>query len=1291
MAELYNWKRFWCPRSGDIRLDWRGYLSDPDSDWGKHENPNLVTLDKLTDLPCLVLLGEPGIGKSQEITDLVNHAVGRQSHSFVEINLRSCSHLASDLIQEPGFVAWMDGSDRLYLFLDSLDEGLLEARNLAVQIVDEFRKKKYRDKIDRLYLRIACRTAVFPQVLEEGLREIWGDDNTNFHELAPLRQADVEVAASKHGIEAQTFLAEIDRRKIASFAIKPITLTFLINRFKNHNGHFPDDQGLADIYLDGCRALCGEPNPSRRVGITGKLEVEQRLIVAARIAAVTIFANRFAVWTEPDNGDIPGADVLIRVLAVQSETASGNSFPVSEDVIREVLDTGLFSSRGASGQMGWAHQTYAEFLAAWYLQTHNLSLEQVLSLILNGDRVIPQLQETVAWLASMTPKVFEEVMKIDPDVLLQSDIASRQEEDKANLVDSLLRAYDEERLRYRFNKYQYLNHSNIGAQLRSYICDSGKGESSRLVAIDIARACGVSEVQQDLIDVAMSPTQYYSVRINAIIAIRDIGDDKIKEKLRSLVFCQSEHDPEDYLKGYSLEAIYPNHLTTEDLLSNISQPKSSSFGGAYSEFLAEKLVERLPLSDLPIFLRWIERQNVRRHELRYPFKQLTDSVMLKSWQNLNQPGVLEAFSRVATLKLKRYEGILSDLPSRVYTIASSDRNRDADIESFLKDYDEKRRQLIETVILSLPESDNNFSWLVKIISSQDMFWLIDHAISSKPTEIWVKLLRKALILHNLRWENVQVNDAILQACSISSRLQSEFEFDITPIELNSEKAEQIKASYLEFKNNLNPPKPKSLLTPPPKQRVLEILEKVEAGYLNLWWQVRIQMTLTPTGLPCNESESDITKLPGWVETEPETKKRILEITKNYLNTKNPENQAWMRTTNFSLSASAGYQAFYLLATQEPGFIEMIPPHVWVKWIPVILQIIASSYGERHKNDKACQAIVQNAYQKAPGEFIAKLISLMIQNNYQPSVYYEHDPYRWTNELLGQCLASKLLSKIPDKDLSAGMLEILLADVFKHHVDQAPFFDQATSIVMSFFDKPVPESGESKNKAIIAARILLIHAGNSGWLFFWSVMQKDLEFGREVLEVIASESLYTCQIEQKLKAEYLADLYIFIVDQYPDSTYSQPIKQELSGIRTQILGKLDGVRMWKNYIPQRIQVRGTQEACDALQKIIHELPTQKEKIQPLLLECEEQVRRSTWQWRTAEEFLQLVITQEPSHSDLLKEIKKVNEEPKTVINNIANSQINAPVGNSGPTNNQVTISSPAETKTISWSGWVAVLL
>jgi hypothetical protein len=46
----------------------------------------------------------------------------------------------------------------------------------------------------------------------------------------------------------------------------------------------------------------------------------------------------------------------------------------------EMLDTGLFTSRGGE-LMGWAHQSFAEFLAGRYLVEKKVSPENVLKIL----------------------------------------------------------------------------------------------------------------------------------------------------------------------------------------------------------------------------------------------------------------------------------------------------------------------------------------------------------------------------------------------------------------------------------------------------------------------------------------------------------------------------------------------------------------------------------------------------------------------------------------------------------------------------------------------------------------------------------------------------------------------------------------------------------------------------------------------------------------------------------------------------------------------------------------------
>ena len=135
-------------------------------------------------------------------------------------------------------------------------------------------------------------------------------------------------------------------------------------------------------------------------------------------------------------------------------------------------------------------------------------------------------------------------------------------------------------------------------------------------------------------------------------------------------------------------------------------------------------------------------------------------------------------------------------------------------------------------------------------------------------------------------------------------------------------------------------------------------------------------------------------------------------------------------------------------------------------------------------------------------------------------------------------------------------------------------------------------------------------------------------------------------------------------------------------------------MWRDRIPQRLQQLATREACQALQKIIDELPDLKENLQWRLAQAEALARRKAWKLLEPEEFLQFVISQEPSNSDVINQItQKMEEEPKIenniIISNSPNSPINAPIGTSGVTNSNVTIASSDAKKGISWGNWLAV--
>ena len=123
----YNWKRFWCPRTGNIDLSDRGYLYDPDSEYGHIHNPDVVPFESIETVPCLVLLGEPGIGKTRTMDaerTAINARIEQEGDQTIWLDLRSYGsedRLVRELFESPKFISGENDTHRLYVFLDSLD------------------------------------------------------------------------------------------------------------------------------------------------------------------------------------------------------------------------------------------------------------------------------------------------------------------------------------------------------------------------------------------------------------------------------------------------------------------------------------------------------------------------------------------------------------------------------------------------------------------------------------------------------------------------------------------------------------------------------------------------------------------------------------------------------------------------------------------------------------------------------------------------------------------------------------------------------------------------------------------------------------------------------------------------------------------------------------------------------------------------------------------------------------------------------------------------------------------
>ena len=924
-----------------------GYFPDPDSEYARWLNPEATTFELIDQYPCLALLGEPGIGKSTAMEAACQHQndkvkEGRANAEILNLNLRSYregERLINDLFESQIFKTWHSGSGRLVIFLDSYDECLLELKKLGQLLADQL--QKYKSQIGRLYLRIACRTAVWPSFLENELRKIYGDKAFGVYQLAPLRRIDVEEAAAKEGFSSDSFLNAVRDKNVISFAIKPITLRFLFNMYRSQGTL--DAKTNIDLYYNGCICLCEEPSESRVASEQqGNLDKNQRLIIAARIAAVTILSNREAVWSGIHLDEAPSQDFSIDLIQGKCETYSNNQFIISREDIKETLDTGLFSTRGEN-RLGWAHQSYAEFLAAWYINHHQTPIHEISELLFTQDqqnkRLIPQLQQTAAWLAGMRRDVFDLIVESDTEALLTVDNGAREQTAKI-LIDHLLSDFRKGKIYdyYKYNDcYHRLQHADLANQLRPYIKLMGQANTTREfisnarhAAIRIAEQCRVIKVQQDLVDLALDSNEDNYLRSSAAHAISDYGEEIYKQRLKPLALDAGPDDSDDELKGYALWATWPNHLSAAEMFDYLTKPKQLNLTGSYKIFIYSKLAPHLKPDDLPVALDWLMKRQ-GENDWRDPFAELGDQITFEASHYLMVPDILRLFADVAFM---RWEGHIRSVPIELRHVPIEHGQQTDYAFASLED-DTIRRDLLSQVVYLACErhSHPDFSIIYQDIAKPtDFDWILSilhqpNSHSREEDEMWAKLLRGGFDIAN--YNHV---DAILTSCQINNTVRAAFKYFVEPIDLDSDEATKLK-EYDKYDQDITEDSRIVHANVPLEQQIDECLTAFEAGVMDAFWRLLYKLSLkSVSDLECvNLAQLDISMLPGWLVANKEIQNRIVKAANLYLKECDQRSYNWAYSDEVFLPFIAGCQALYLLMHTDQVQFNDLPADCWSKW------------------------------------------------------------------------------------------------------------------------------------------------------------------------------------------------------------------------------------------------------------------------------------------------------------------------------------------------------------------------
>ena len=885
---------------------------------------------------------------------------------------------------------------------------------------------------------------------------------------------------------------------------------------------------------------------------------------------------------------------------------TGHTISVTSARVREVVNnTGLFSGR-SDNQMGWSHWSFAEYLAAHYLAIRSLDTTQVLSLITQPSgsvceirRVVPQLRETAGWLCAMRPEFIEHFIQGDPEILLRSAEISLDETLRQKVVQSLL-----EKVKTGWRRpaepfvrrdYSNLAYPGLADQLRPYICDKQEDIRVREVASEIAEHCNVRQLLPELTKVALDSCETPHMRSAAAHHVVRFNDETYILKLRPLLKLSSAEDPDRDLMGMALRALWPDHTTASELFEHLLIAPKPSYYGAYAIFL-HRLPATLTSEQLPIVLKWAINQP-QDHLLTLEFGQLIARAIYMACEHIDVDGVLPALVQLFVARLQRCDPLMPPC-------------LDANVEPQFKHSAALRQRIMDAIIDQLPISDQFITVKVEeLCLPEDVPWLVGRIIltSGGVRDRWFACLMAAY-----DYSTSMQLDAILDGMRQSEYLKTRLQQRFAPIELNSKEGQKIKADYLRHQRLIHRPRRQKPMLPQQLEDILKKhLDEAEAGNLDAWWRMNLDMTVCPptAQYPLDaEFQSDLTELPGWKLLDPQDRERSVQVAATYLQDGEPNDSLWLGKNVLHRPAAAGYRAIRLLKKEAPAILKSLPAALWRKWTTII---VAFPEGNRLIDNDDLTEITALAYQAARDAIIDAL-KVMIKKE---------------NKELGHIFVLRRMERCWDKFLAQTILQYVheeplkmesVGDVFSELLKHQPA--NAVEVIEFFQSLRQIEPTDYLLSAKLAA-VLLTYAPHKAWTSVWLTMRLNDEFGKAVITNLATQHDHNCagNIATHIDETDVAQFYVYISRLFPHA--QDPHFEETHAVQAR-----EAIGMFRDGILRALQDRGTLGACKAIDHIIAKLPklTWMKYVRPVAVEA---MLKETWHGQSPKTIFALVESKE----------------------------------------------------------------
>jgi hypothetical protein len=1194
-----TWDRWWTPLGGPIHLEQAGgFLANPVGELGDLYPLNVLPLADLLGRHCLILCGEPGMGKTAELDEFEKRSLSDPNQpEILRLNFRSCLD-ASDFQRKTfgstRWKKWKRSKGSLRLIIDGVDEGLWLAPNFLEWFLEELGKNI---PLDRLFVSLACRTLEWPYALGAQLAALWGEPRSDgkkptgsTFELCPLTRGAVVKAADSYSTPSNDFLRTVHEKQIQALAARPLTLFMLLDEFRDRGGVL--NHTHRELYLEFCSRLCREPD-TLRDGRLRRRKIRwldytpsQIQVVAGRIAAMMLISAKNSVLVRSKIQ--PGStDLLIRDIASGQENDGGKDFAVTDDLVEASLATGLFNAKG-DDRFGFEHQTFAECLAAQYLA--KIDFSPLRTMLLRRDRageyVVPQLGELASWLAAEREDIFQLLLATQPEILLRTDLSHLADARKQQVVEALLRkaasAEYFERHEQRRPFYAALAHPELADQLRPTLLDRSKNNTVRWLALDIATACKCHEL------------------FPAILKILKRRDDPVSRQagyaLDDLVTFQTASQLIPIANG-NFTPQQPRAVRITALRGLVNTVWSVS--------------EALPIAKRIVrssdFLDWSLVDRVRPSDVKPGLKAISDCESVFDSLFRLQKTVMRIFEfAFDQLGDEEVVALLSEILFRELNAFRLERWRDAGAFGEKVEVDpNKRRILIAAIHRAAVAAEYDHYWhLASLCLPEDLPWLMDcteEAGSEEERNAYIgtigRMLRPEILV--LHWDDFISR---VQNCKALHPLKAW----ITPWTLSGRKARKARSEQKKWRAQHERHR-RAMEKPKLPERISLVQQTLAAfrqGKPGDWIRLSRVVFITDAREWVTDGQShDITTSPGWIAADGVEREEMRAIARDFLLSHPKE---FVREPNRSTyGAEAAFAAAWLLRD------------------------------ELSKSGDLQQAFAKNSVLAVVWHFgaddaaVAELTALIYSLNPKRcrEAYLEELEFDSARDQ-GITLASRSFAGCWDSALTQ------ITETFLISKSRRPETIRSILAELASYDLPaipriwralIKRLGESKKPDIrrfaAATELMLELFAEQTWDELFPILKSNPDLTRAaVLSSAHYGRGYGLRPTQELSEEHLSDLYLLLYRTFLPSDPEEAWPDD--GEPRKVTARHDAAR-FRDSLLERLVARGTPAGCDQLRRISQKVAKDDRLwMRKRRLDCVELVRRKAWQPLSAGQLLEI---------------------------------------------------------------------